>query len=107
MLNYSCQTGMLFFSVGWLFLKSLLWKKSVNKVTGQTTTTTPMPKIEIAKLKELPSGNADYVAVPALGQSNFLLFISLLILIPEFLLLLASYKFLDSLCKVLRNSMRS
>lgn len=32
-------------------------EKSVNKVTEQPTTTTPMPKLEIAKLEELPSGN--------------------------------------------------
>ena len=32
-------------------------ENTANKVTEQSTTTTPMPKLEIAKVEELPSGN--------------------------------------------------
>jgi hypothetical protein len=32
-------------------------ENTVNKVTESATTTTPMPKLEIAKLEELPTGN--------------------------------------------------
>jgi hypothetical protein len=32
-------------------------EKMANKVTEQTTTTTHMPRLELAKLEELPTGN--------------------------------------------------
>jgi hypothetical protein len=46
--NIHVSPGCHSFQRDWLLLKSLLWKNQHNKVTEQPTTT-PMPKIEIAK----------------------------------------------------------